>query len=165
MRCIYYTGSLQELMATPLPPKYIQKRLPFRPTLSEVQKVYRTINRNIFDNQLVMPEIIIKPRCRKYWGMCCGKYELQYTGSWSYIILMDKWFCIQWMIDTLAHEMCHQYQWDIDGIKREKEGKNRLMSHGVSFFQFRDRLAEHDISLKIAHGKKRWFKHQDLFRC
>ena len=78
---------------------------------------------------------------------------------------MDKWFCRQWLITTLAHEMCHQYQWDIEGEKRLKEGKDRLMSHGPTFFQFRDKLKKHGISLKNAHGQRRWFRHQNFWKC
>jgi len=71
----------------------------------------------------------------------------------------------QWFITTLAHEMCHQYQWDVQGIERRKIGKEPIMSHGPSFFELRDKLKKHGISLKSAHGRKRWFKHQDFFKC
>jgi len=39
------------------------------------------------------------------------------------------------------------------------------MSHGPSFFNFRDLLLEHDIPLKTAHSQRRWYIHQDLFKC
>lgn len=157
--------SLTEIMELPLPPLHLQRRLLYKPTKSEVRHVYETINNLVFDNELRMPKIILAERCRKYWGMCIADTKLQYTGSYCHIKLMDKWFCPQWMVTTLAHEMCHQYQWDIEGPKRAKEGKEYIMSHGPSFFLFRDRLAKHNISLKTSHGQKRWFKHQDLFKC
>jgi hypothetical protein len=78
---------------------------------------------------------------------------------------MDKWFCMQWFITTLAHEMVHQYQWDIIGPEREQEGKDWLMSHGPSFYQFKDGMKDYNISLKTAHSQRRWFKHQDLFKA
>ena len=38
-------------------------------------------------------------------------------------------------------------------------------NHGPSFYSWRSRFAEHGLSLKIAHGQKRWFKHQDFKKC
>lgn len=78
---------------------------------------------------------------------------------------MDKWYCRQWLITTLAHEMCHQYQWDIIGEQRISGGKDRLMSHGPSFFIFRDKLKDQGISLKTAHRSRKWFRYQNLFRA
>lgn len=157
--------SLAEIMNSPLPPVYIQRKLPYRPSKSDIKYVYGELNRLVFANELSMPKLVLAPRCRKYWGMCIGHHAIYYDSSYCKIKLMDKWFCPQWMVTTLAHEMCHQYQWDIEGPKREKNGKEFLMSHGPSFFIFRDRLAEHNISLKTSHGQRRWFKHQDLFKC
>ena len=77
---------------------------------------------------------------------------------------MDKWFCKQWMISTLAHEMCHQWQWDIISSARRKLGKEPIMSHGPTFYMFRERLADHGISLKRYHRRGKWFKTQDLFK-
>lgn len=97
--------------------------------------------------------------------MCMGDIYRDITGSHCRIRLMDKWFCPQWFITTLAHEMVHQYQWDVLGPEREQEGKDWLMSHGPSFYQFRPQLHEHNISLKTAHSQRRWFKHQNLFKA
>ena len=113
-----------------------------------------------------MPEIEVMPRCRKYWGMCFATHDMPTkTESFCKIRLMDKWYCKQWLITVLAHEMCHQYQWDVQGVQRLNEGKQPIMSHGPSFFVFRDKLKKHGISLKSAHGRRRWFKHQNLFKC
>lgn len=163
MKLINYT--LAEIMDSPLPPIQVQRRLPYRPSKSDVKHVYRELNKLVFDSELSMPRLILASHCRKYWGICMGDVELQQDNSYCTIKLMDKWFCPQWMVTTLAHEMCHQYQWDIEGPKREKNGKQFLMSHGPSFFAHRDRLAAHGISLRTSHGQKRWFKHQDLFKC
>jgi hypothetical protein len=158
--------SIIELMREELPPISYQKRLCYRTDRDEVIVLYKMLNRLIFNNKLLMPEIEVMPRCRKYWGMCYGSYEktTPYKSSCK-ILLMDKWYCKQWLITTLAHEMCHQYQWDVQGIERRKNGKEPIMSHGPSFFVFRDKLKKHGISLKSAHGRKRWFKHQNLFKC
>jgi hypothetical protein len=163
MKLINYT--LEEIMNSPLPPVYIQRRLPYRPSKSDVRYVYEQLNWLIFDDKLRMPKLVLASHCKKYWGMCIAETSINYTGSYCTIKLMDKWFCPQWMVTTLAHEMCHQYQWDIDGPKRFKKGKDFILSHGPSFFIFRDKLANYGISLKTSHGQRRWFKHQDLFKC
>ena len=157
--------SLKELMASELPPLYHQKRLLFRPSHWQVSHVYTLVNDAVFSNVLRKPELIIKPRCRTYWGMCMGAASRERTGSYCKIHLMDKWISIQWMVATVAHEMVHQYQWDIEGPERESEGKESIMSHGPSFFKFRDLLLEHDIPLKTAHSQRRWYIYQDLFKC
>ena len=158
--------NLTELMREELPPISYQKRLCYRTDRDEVIALYHLINKTIFNNKLVMPEIEVMPRCRKYWGMCFASYDIvKYRKTYCKIRLMDKWFCKQWLITTLAHEMVHQYQWDIDGVKREREGKERLMSHGPSFYSHRERLAKHGISLKGAHSKRKWFWYQNLFKA
>lgn len=157
--------SLQELMVLPLPTRYQQKRLTFRPSRYLVHHVYELINYEVFDNVLQKPRLEVVPRCRKYWGMCMGHVRKDVTGSYCTIRMMDKWFCMQWMVTTLAHEMVHQYQWDILGPERQNDGKDWLMSHGPSFYEFKPNLEEHSISLKTAHSQRRWFEHQDLFRA
>jgi hypothetical protein len=56
------------------------------------------------------------------------------------------------MITVLAHEMVHQYQWDIYSVKRERQGLTNIMSHGPSFFEWKDRLAEFAIDLRTAYN-------------
>jgi hypothetical protein len=124
------------------------------------------LNWYIFDNALSMPTLEVVPRCRKYWGMCYGSYDAPIRNRSSCKIrLMDKWYCKQWLVAVLAHEMCHQYQWDIQGLERRKVGKDPIMSHGPSFFVFRDRLKKHGISLKGSHSRRKWFLYQNLFKA
>jgi SprT-like family len=156
---------LRELMELPLPTIYEQKRLIFRPSVRFAHHAYELINYEIFGNNLYKPKLEIQSHCRKYWGMCMGHTHRTVTGSYCTIRIMDKYFCPQWFITTLAHEMVHQYQWDILGPEREKDGKEWLMSHGPTFFDFREHLEYHNISLKTAHSQRRWFKHQDLFKA
>jgi hypothetical protein len=163
---MFRKANLAELMREELPPIAYQKRLCYRTDYDEVVALYRLINKTIFNNKLIMPEIEVMPRCRKYWGMCYGSLTMP-TKSKSYckIRLMDKWYCRQWLINVLAHEMCHQYQWDIEGMKRLNKGKEPIMSHGPSFFIFREKLKKHGICLKGAHSKRKWFLYQNLFKC
>ena len=153
-------------MESPLPSIGQQKRLSYRTNINEVTRLYKMLNWYIFDNTLSMPTLEVVPRCRKYWGMCYGSYDAPIRNRSSCKIrLMDKWYCKQWLVAVLAHEMCHQYQWDIQGLERRKVGKDPIMSHGPSFFVFRDRLKKHGISLKGAHSRRKWFLYQNLFKA
>ena len=161
---VYSCLSLPELMNISLPPITAQKRLYFRPSIYQIHHVYELLNYHIFDSELRKPALIAAPRRRKYWGMCVGGLERKRTGSFCEILLMDKWISVQWMVAILAHEMAHQYQWDIIGPDREEHGKESIMSHGPTFFQFRDRMEQYHIPLKTAFSQRKWYKHQDLFK-
>lgn len=161
-------SQLQELMCQDLPNLTYQKRLNYRTSKREVLALYKIINKEVFNDRLPIPEIQVLPRCRDYWGMCMAKgFTLSPDSSKSDCIirLMDKWYCRQWLITVLAHEMCHQYQWDVDSRKRVREGKKPLMSHGRSFFIYKKKLAQHGIMLKRAQSRSRWFLHQSFNKC
>lgn len=160
----YRNLTLPEIMSLPLPSMTEQKRLHFRPSARQIHHVYELLNYHVFNEKLKKPHIMIAPRRQKYWGMCIGNLDIQKTGSFCTIELMDKWISVQWMVATIAHEMVHQYQWDIMGPKRFNEGKDFLMSHGPSFFTFREKLEHYMIPLKTAHSQRKWYKHQDLFK-
>lgn len=141
-------------MKTPLPPISFQRRKGYRPTLREVKHIYKLLNKYVFDNKLVMPPIEIGI-CRTYWGICAGQHRPTKRGTYCRIRLMDKWFCVQWLVTTIAHEMVHQYEWDVLGKK---------MTHRQSFFMWKERLNKFNIDLKTYHGQKKWFKYQDFKR-
>lgn len=158
------TLNLYELMSTPLPCISEQKKLPFRPSQREVYRIYDLLNEQVFRGQLCRPEIKLG-RLRRAWGWCQGHDIPFKNGSYCKIRLSDKWYCIQWFIITLAHEMSHQYQWDVLGPKRIQQGKDFLMSHGPTFFQHRDRLKKHNIPIKTALRLRKWFAYQSFSRC
>ena len=159
---------LRTLMFAPLPSITYQRRKLFRPTEYDVLYAYKIINYYVFDNQLRQPEIEIGQTYR-YWGYCQWNDTKQYTGSYCKIKISDKWFCQQWFLNTLAHEMVHQYQWDIyrweyqDAYHRNMDVRSG--GHGTSFFIWRDIFEHYNLTLKTAFGQKRWFKHQDFRRC
>ena len=155
---------IRAIMEAPLPSITYQKRKGFRVGPAEVKYAYKIVNRYVFDNQLRMPEITIGIT-RDYWGMCMGSCVVYPTGSYCRIKLSDKWFCPQWFMNVIAHEMAHQYQWDIDRYDRADNGLEPIMSHGPSFFMWRDRFAQYGLTLKTANGQKRWFDHQDFTKC
>ena len=157
--------SLRRLMATELPNISSQKRLCFRPPQLQIDQIYKLLNTEIFNNSLKKPNIQVAARCRTYWGCCCGNDKKLDTGINCELRIMDKWYCIQWMITILAHEMVHQHQWDVSGPKRESNGQDSIMSHGPSFFQYKRKLSRYNIPLKVAYDQDLWFKTQDIRKC
>jgi len=159
---------LRKIMSQELPSITYQRRKSFRPTDEDIVYSYNIINKYIFDGVLTRPAIT-KGTIRRAWGYCHWLNEEQETGSWCTIRLMDKWFCPQWFLNTLAHEMVHQYQWDIDRWHHiELHGRDIYQNsgaHGPSFYAWRERFEHYDLKLKISFGQKRWFKHQDFTKC
>ncbi len=155
---------IRRIMQSTLPSVSYQRQKLFRPSLHDVKYAYKILNRHVFDNQLRMPPIKLGIT-RGYWGMCIGNCFETASRTFCNFQLSDKYFCVQWFMNTLAHEMVHQYQWDIDGDHRQHAGLEPLMSHGPSFFAWRDTMDYYGLNLKTAHGQKRWFIYQTFDRC
>lgn len=143
---------LKVLLETPLPTLSQQKGKCYRPTIQEAKRIYDLLNKYVYNNELVRPPIELG-RCPKYWGMCYGNLEETKRGTRCRIKLSKNWFCIQWFVTVLAHEMAHQYEWDV---------LDKNMTHRQSFFIWREPLAKYGINLKTYHRSKRWFKYQDF---
>lgn len=161
-------SEIAKLMLSELPCLSYQKRAAYRTTYAEVLSLYRLINQEVFNNKLLTAEIKILNKTPCYWGYCIAKKHfpnLDSNQSVCVIKLSEKWYCKQWLINVLAHEMVHQYQFEVDGLKRMRKGLKPIMSHGPSFFVFREKLKKYGISLKKSHSRILWFKHQDLFKC
>ena len=156
---------IRAIMEAPLPSLTYQRRLGFRPSYADINYAYNICNRYLFDNRLRKP-VITQGQRRSTWGFCNWEDDYDHTGSYCTMALMDKWFCPSWFIQTLAHEMVHQYQWDIyrfeehDGDYEKNSG-----AHGPDFFMFRDRFDHYGLRLKQWYGQKRWLKHQDWYKC
>jgi len=158
---------IRRIMETPLPGITYQRRKQFRPTEQDIIYSYNIINRHVFKNQLTRPEIQVK-QLQKQWGNCSWSLNQEPSGSHCVIRLVPNWFCVQWFMNTLAHEMVHQYQWDIHRHELQLEGREIYMNsgaHGPSFFAWRDDFEHYGLYLKTWFGQKRWFKHQDFNRC
>jgi len=159
-------SQLYQLMSENLPNITYQKRLSYRTSRKEVLSLFRLINKEIFNDKLPTPKIEVMARCRRYWGYCIAKNYYPVEGKSNCTIrLSDKWYCKQWLIIVLAHEMCHQYQWDIESLERMQLGREPLMSHGPSFFKFKNKLAKHNIPLNKSMSIKKWFQNQNHWRC
>ncbi len=159
---------IRAIMAQPLPSITYQRRKSFRPSDADIVYAYNAINRYVFDGILQMPQLT-QGRLTKCWGLCFWEEAKQNSGSWVRIKISDKWFCPQWFMNTLAHEMIHQYQWDVyrwDHITEHgRDIYQKSGAHGPSFYAWRDRFEHYDLHLKVSFGQKRWFKHQDFSRC
>jgi len=159
-------NAIRDIMQTSLPSLSYQKRLGFRPAQCDLHQAYDLINRYCFDNQLVKP-VLEMGRVSLAWGYCMWEHDQTVPGSYCRIRVTDKWYCPQWFMNTLAHEMVHQYQWDIYRWERHQQGRYTDItgSHGPSFFAHRERLAHYGLRLKTAHRMRKWFKYQDFDRC
>ena len=163
---MYHNITLKELMSCDLPSLTFQRKVSYRAEIREVKALYRLINATIFNDRLVMPKLVIKPRLQGAWGECYGA-DTPFVNNKSrcIIYLSERWYCRQWLILTLAHEMVHQYQWDIISKRRNKEGLESIMSHGPTFFQWRDKFKKYGLPLKTYNSYGKWFKTQHLFKC
>jgi hypothetical protein len=153
---------IRAIMEAPLPGISYQRRKLFRPTHDDALYAYRIINRYIFDNQLRRP-VIELGQTQRCWAYCQWEKQPVWNGSWCKIKLSNKWFCPQWFMNTLAHEMVHQYQWDV--YRWEYGIPEHSGAHGPSFFAWRNIFSCYGLTLKTAFGQKRWFRHQNFNRC
>ena len=160
---------IKRIMEAELPSRTYQRRKLYRPDPAEVVYAYNVINRHVFGGQLRRPDIYVKSHLRRIWGSCSWLDRKQYTGSYCYIQLSDKYFCQQWFYQVLAHEMVHQWQWDIYRWDHEEYFDRKMYeksgAHGPSFYAWRERFGHYGLNLKTSHSQRRWFMHQDFNRC
>ena len=153
---------LKLIMEAELPSITYQRGKLFRPTIDDAIYSYKIINQYVFNNKLRRP-VIELAQTKKCWGYCLWNDSHIWNGSWCKIRLNDKWFCPQWFMNTLAHEMVHQYQWDIHRWQYGLPDKSN--GHGPSFFAWREEFAYYGLTLKTSFGQKRWFRHQNFNKC
>jgi hypothetical protein len=115
----------------------------FKPTIADCREVFRNINRNVFNNELRMPNFRLV-YSQEYWGECVGDLG----DSAKCTIKMNKSFLSKRLfVYTLAHEMVHQWEWL----------NNETMTHGPQFFQWRNEMSKFGIVLsrkyRIKHYK------------
>lgn len=145
------------LLNTPLPSKRVQRRANFRPSKEQKDVVFKVLNSALFDGKLSKPVILM--RTMRYWGLCTVYDD---PKLWSKIKISNQCFCLQWFTLILAHEMVHQYQWEIDGPEIAKNKGEVFIDHNETFFKFKDRFADHGLLLAEEYSREKWLKHQDL---
>ena len=155
-------------MEAELPSITYQRRKLFRPNPADVIYTYNIINRHVFKNQLRRPEITLS-RMATTWGVCRWHEFEQNSGTSCDLALSDKWFCKQWFVNTLAHEMVHQWQWDIYRWDHQdyfgRDIHQQSGAHGPSFFVWRDEFDYYGLNLKSWFRMKKWFAYQDFHKC
>ena len=159
------TSKLIDLMNSELPTISQQKRKLYKTNSNEVKRLYKIINEELFNNKLKTPKIVVKLRITNYWGMCIGIRNPTQNKSGCQLEITQNHFCKQWLIMILAHEMAHQYQWDVLGLKRMKKGLEPIMNHGPTFYIHRKKFLKHHIPLKRVIHSRIWFNKQNLLKC
>ena len=156
-------------MNSKLPPLSTQKRFVYRTCENEINVLFDELNFLIFDYKLPIPQFKFIKRLVKFWGVCESTDHIpniDSNNSDCIIHISEKWYCRQWLITHFAHEMVHQYQWDVISKERVRKKLKPIMSHGPSFHQFRPRFEELGMPLSgVGHSIANWWKYQDLFKC
>jgi len=123
----------------------------YEPSIVDLRLYYNLLNRYIFKGALSKPQLEID-RLRGAWGYFSGYNEgKNVLFNRSHIVLTNKYPTKQLFVIALAHEMVHQYQWEIVGPKRIKEGLRLNINHGPSFLEWRNTLNRFGIPLKRAY--------------
>lgn len=156
---------LRELMNKELPSISKQKRKAYKTNKKEITKLFDIINTTLFNGKLLRPKIVVKIRLPNCWGLCIGINPPKKNKSGCELIITQNHFCIQWLIAIIAHEMSHQYQWDIIGLQRIKKGLTPFMSHGPTFYIHRKKFNKYQIPLKRIIHNRVWFAKQNLLKC
>lgn len=116
-------------------------RNPVRVNHQMVAQIYDSINRAVFGGALRRPRLIIN-NYKDMWGEChgarrrCGHGE-PYTKC---IRINRDWPNLKKLINVMAHEMVHQWEW-------EKMG---TMAHGAAFWSWQERLGNRGLKLYVA---------------
>jgi hypothetical protein len=118
------------------------RKAPVRVTVELVEDIYDALNRSIFDNVLTRPKITVRSyKKRGIWGECEGYLKGSRWGkNYTKVIRIEREFPnLKKLISVVAHEMVHQYEWDVLGV----------MTHGNSFFAWEETLRSNGIRLCI----------------
>ncbi len=123
----------------------------FRPWVCEVNEFHGLLNTEIFQNELPTPKFKMYRPVDNEIGWCEGRELSSKNNSACVIGLAHVFPDIQHFIMILAHEMVHQWQWDCLSRSRLAQKKLPIMSHGKSFYSFRDRFKPFYIPLFRAY--------------
>ena len=109
----------------------------FKPRAIKIPLVYKILNREIFNNQLKNPKIII----RRMHG-ALGLFEFNpYATKYCYrITIHNKFKNFQEFVEILGHEMVHYYQ--------KLVLKQNSAKHNKQFYSFRKNYKKLGLNLK-----------------
>lgn len=144
-----------------LPNDAILKAELFKPTDRQLVRYFNLLNAAIFDKKLQRPVLKIS-KMRSMWGYCSVLNDDPLHPR-TKIVVNANYPCKQFFIATLAHEMVHQYQWEVLAQRharlalrkrRARRGRIPSMSHGPSFVQWRYKFKKCGIPLFVTAGSK-----------
>ena len=120
----------------------------YKPTTDECQKVHNLLNKNVFDGMLKKTRFNIR-NMGDVWAMCDGRFDIKSEKFFTEQILLHNKFPHKAMFVTaVAHEMVHQWQWEVYSAERHEQGKGFIMSHGPSFRKWKKALGKYLIPLR-----------------
>jgi len=151
---------IQVIMESELPDFSKRPRL-YRPKLKDAKLYYKLLNRHIFENQLT-PTRIKLIGMRDCWGYCSNQGSAGDVHA-SEIHLARRFPCVQFFIAVVAHEMIHQYQWEIETPIRRNRGLRPCWGHGDSFFRWKNKFKKLGIPLSRYGNHIKLKEHQDIW--
>ena len=109
----------------------------FKPSANKIPTVYKILNREVFNNRLKKPLIII----RRIHG-ALGLFEFNpYATKYCYkITLHNKFRNFQEFVEILGHEMVHYYQ--------KLVLKQNSAKHNKEFYSFKKKFKKIGLELK-----------------
>lgn len=116
-------------------------RNPVRATHVMVSQIYDSINRAVFGGVLKRPRLIINSY-PDMWGECQGSRRRCGHGEHfvKCIRINRDWPNMKKLINVIAHEMVHQWEWERQGT----------MGHGAAFWGWQERLGNRGLKLYVA---------------
>ena len=113
-------------------------RNPVHANHAMVAQIYDSINRAVFGSALKRPQIILGTYA-DMWGECEGFHRDHRHGeTYTKCIRVNRhWPNMKKLINVIAHEMVHQWEWERLGT----------MTHGNSFWAWQERMANRGVRL------------------
>jgi len=115
-------------------------RTPVRASHQMVIQIYDSINRAVFGSSLTRPRLIINDY-PDMWGECRGARRGHRHGEHyvKCIRINRNWPNMKKLINVVAHEMVHQWEWERLGS----------MDHGANFWSWQERLNNRGLKLYV----------------
>lgn len=116
---------------------------PVHVTKGMVEGIYDALNRSVFSGALTRPKIVVRDYSKKqFWGECEGWQRGSRWGEhYTKVIRIERNFPnLKKLIQVVAHEMVHQWEWEYHGV----------MTHGEkTFLCWKEDLKYYGIRLDI----------------
>jgi len=115
-------------------------RNPVRVSHGMAVTIYESINRAVFGGALQRPRLIINTY-HDMWGECHGSRRRCGHGEHfvKCIRINRDWPNMKKLINVIAHEMVHQWEWERLGT----------MGHGTVFWSWQERLSNRGLRLRV----------------